>query len=155
MLALAEHACLRDELQPRPKEASFFVSLTRKRLSYAVVQDTFRQLINTAGIGTDAPSPPRLHDFRHTFAVRTLLSWYRSDEDVQAKIPSLSTYLGQTRPTHGCEQSVSMGVRPWPVSLGQEASAPPVTCGFSIREEWGGWGSNPRPRDYESPALTS
>lgn len=98
MQALTAHACLRDELQPRPKDASFFVSLTRKRLSYAVVQDTFRQLINNAGVGTDAPSPPRLHDLRHTFAVRTLLGWYRSDEDVQAKIPSLSTYLGHREP---------------------------------------------------------
>jgi integrase len=98
MQALAENARLRDELQRRPKEASFFVSLTRKRLSYAVVCQTFRQLIDNAGVGTDAPSPPRLHDLRHTFAVRTLLGWYRSDEDVQAKIPSLSTYLGHREP---------------------------------------------------------
>jgi len=98
MQTLAQHAHLRDELQPRPQEQSFFVSLTRKRLSYAVVQETFRQLVNNAGIGTDAPSPPRLHDLRHTFAVRTLLSWYRSDADVQAKIPSLSTYLGHREP---------------------------------------------------------
>ena len=74
------------------------MSLTRKRLSYAVVQDTFRQLVDKAGVGADAPSPPRLHDLRHTFAVRTLLGWYRSDEDVQAKIPSLSTYLGHREP---------------------------------------------------------
>jgi integrase/recombinase XerD len=98
MQALTQHARLRDELQLRPKEPSFFVSLTRKRLIYAVVQDTFRQLVTSAGVGTDAPSPPRLHDFRHTFAVRTLLGWYRSEEDVQAKIPALSTYLGHREP---------------------------------------------------------
>jgi len=98
MQALAENARLRDELQRRPKDASFFVSLTRKRLSYAVVGQTFRQLVDNADVGTDAPSPPRLHDLRHTFAIRTLLSWYRSDEDVQAKIPSLSTYLGHREP---------------------------------------------------------
>ena len=98
MAALAEHARLRDELQRRPKEASFFVSLTRKRLIYAVVGPTFRRLVDDAGVGTDAPSPPRLHDLRHTFAIRTLLSWYRSDEDVQAKIPVLSTYLGHREP---------------------------------------------------------
>ena len=98
MAALARHAELRDELQQRPKEPSFFVSLTRKRLSYAVVSQTFRQLVEAAGIGAGAPSTPRLHDLRHTFAVRTLLSWYRTDEDVQAKIPSLSTYLGHREP---------------------------------------------------------
>lgn len=61
MRALGNYAGLRDELQPS-KETSFFVSLKRKRLLYAVVQDTFRELIDTAGIGADAPSPPRLHD---------------------------------------------------------------------------------------------
>jgi integrase len=38
--------------------------------------------------------PPRLHDMRHSFAVNALLRWYRTGEDVQAKLPLLSTYLG-------------------------------------------------------------
>jgi integrase len=37
---------------------------------------------------------PRLHDFRHTFAVRRLISWYREGKDVQRLLPHLSTYLG-------------------------------------------------------------
>jgi integrase len=98
MQALSDHSRLRDELQPQPKEQSFFVSLTRNRLSYAVVCQTFRKLVNNAGVGTDAPDAPRLHDLRHTFAVRTLLGWYRTGEDVQARIPSLSTYLGHREP---------------------------------------------------------
>jgi integrase/recombinase XerD len=98
MQALAEHARLRDELQPRPKEPSFFLSLTCNRICYAVVQVTFRRLINETGVGAGAPSAPRLHDLRHTFAVRTLMGWYRSQADVQAKMPSLSTYLGDREP---------------------------------------------------------
>ena len=98
MQALSDYAVLRDDFQPRPKELSFFVSLKRKRLLYAVVQQTFRRLVDTAGIGANAPSAPRLHDLRHTFAVRTLLDWYRAGEDVQAKMPSLSTYLGHREP---------------------------------------------------------
>jgi integrase len=98
MQALADHARRRDELQPRPKVPSFFVSLTRNRISYAVVGQTFRWLIDNAGVGADAPCAPRLHDLRHTFAVRTLLGWYRAGEDVQARIPSLSTYLGHREP---------------------------------------------------------
>ena len=98
MAALGEHARLRDEFQPRPTDSSFFVSLTRRRLSYAVVRRTFRQLVEGAGVGADAPSTLRLHDLRHTFAVRTLRGWYRSDQDVQPKIPSLSTYLGHREP---------------------------------------------------------
>ncbi len=96
--ALIDYAHLRDELPPGAKAPSFFTSLTGKRLCYAVVQSMFRQLIDNAGIGSDAPSPPRLHDFRHSFAVHTLLGWYREGEDVQAKIPSLSTYLGHREP---------------------------------------------------------
>lgn len=96
--SLAAYAALRDELQPRPKDLSFFVSLTSRRLCYAVVSTTFRQLVDTAGIGADAPSAPRLHDLRHTFAVHTLLGWYRDEEDVQARIPALSTYLGHREP---------------------------------------------------------
>jgi integrase len=37
---------------------------------------------------------PRLHDFRHTFAVTRLTSWYREGKDVQRLLPQLSTYLG-------------------------------------------------------------
>jgi integrase len=98
MRALGNYARLRDQLQPRPAGPAFFVSLNRTRLLYPVVQLTFRQLIDNAGIGAGAVSPPRLHDLRHSFAVRTLLGWYRAGEDVQAKIPSLSTYLGHREP---------------------------------------------------------
>jgi integrase len=99
MAALQGYAGLRDELAPPPDEPSFFTSLARKRLLYAVVSQTFRQLVDQAGVGAGAPRPPRLHDLRHTFAVRTLLGWYRAGEDVQAKIPALSTYLGHREPS--------------------------------------------------------
>jgi len=39
---------------------------------------------------------PRMHDLRHTFAMRTLLGWYREGADVEKKLPVLSTYLGHT-----------------------------------------------------------
>jgi hypothetical protein len=34
---------------------------------------------------------------------------------------------------------------------GDSPLTPPLTC---ENARWGGWGSNPRPRDYESLALT-
>jgi integrase len=37
---------------------------------------------------------PRLHDLRHTFAVRARLDWYSAGIDVQGRLPQLSTYLG-------------------------------------------------------------
>jgi integrase len=99
MQALADYARLRDELMPGAQEASFFVSLTGRRLCYAVVSQTFRQLVDDAGVGTPGPAAPRLHDLRHTFAVRTLVGWYRTGENVQAKMPWLSTYLGHREPS--------------------------------------------------------
>lgn len=63
--ALADYHRLRDELEPRPKDTSVFVSLTGRRLCYAVVGQTFRQLLHNAGIGTPGPGAPRLHDLRH------------------------------------------------------------------------------------------
>ncbi|AUY53631.1 tyrosine-type recombinase/integrase [Streptomyces sp. CB01881] len=97
--ALRRYDALRDQDAPCPADPSFFVSRTRKRLIYAVVAPTFRQMVTGAGVGADAPNPPRLHDLRHTFAVRTLLAWYRDGADVQARIPSLSTYLGHREPS--------------------------------------------------------
>lgn len=35
-----------------------------------------------------------MHDLRHRFAVRTLIDWYRSGKDIEARLPVLSTFLG-------------------------------------------------------------
>ncbi|WP_167739631.1 tyrosine-type recombinase/integrase [Streptomyces subrutilus] len=96
--ALREYDRLREDLMPRPKDPAFFISLTAKRLIYACVHPVFRALVDTAGVGLDAPHRPRLHELRHTFAVRTLLHWYRTEDNIQARIPSLSTYLGHREP---------------------------------------------------------
>lgn len=40
---------------------------------------------------------PRLHDFRHTFAVTRLVTWYREGKNVQRLLPHLSTYLGHAQ----------------------------------------------------------
>ncbi|MEU9523292.1 tyrosine-type recombinase/integrase [Streptomyces sp. NPDC048224] len=96
--ALREYDRRRDDLMPRIKDPAFFISLTGKRLIYACVHPVFRVLVDTAGVGPDAPHRPRLHELRHTFAVRALLHWYRTEDNIQAKIPSLSTYMGHREP---------------------------------------------------------
>ncbi len=55
-------------------------------------------LLDSAGITTADGRRPRAHDLRHSFAVRTLLGWYRDGADVQALLPRLSTYLGHVEP---------------------------------------------------------
>ena len=37
----------------------------------------------------------RVHDLRHTFAVHRLIQWYENGDNVQAKLPILSQYLGE------------------------------------------------------------
>lgn len=37
---------------------------------------------------------PRIHDFRHTFAVSCLRKWVREKKDLNAMLPVLSSYLG-------------------------------------------------------------
>lgn len=100
LTALQAFEEVRDRLQPRPDELSLFTSLKGNRLLYAVVAQVFRQLVDDAGIGIGTASPPRLHDLRHGFAIRTLIGWYRSGADVQAMLPALSTYLGHREPAH-------------------------------------------------------
>jgi len=98
LLSLERYARVRDRLCPRTATAGFFVSTAGTRLIYACVGQVFRRLRDRAGIGTGADHPPRLHDLRHTFAVRALLSWYQAGDDVEARLPILSTYLGHRDP---------------------------------------------------------
>ena len=96
--ALRVFASERDRLQLDRTKTHFFVSRNGNPLIYADVSETFRRLINRAGVGTESSTRPRLHDLRHTFAVTTLLGWYRDDADVQSRLPWLSTYLGHRDP---------------------------------------------------------
>jgi integrase/recombinase XerD len=98
--AMALYARRRDELCPEPVDLSFFVSLRRKRLDSGAAQATFRRLCQNAGVGADAPFPPRLHDLRHTRAVKTLLGWYRDGVDVPSRLPALATILGHRDPSY-------------------------------------------------------
>lgn len=73
----------------------FFVSRRGHRLDGGQVRRTFYRLSRKIGIrGPTASHGPRLHDFRHRFAAETLLRWYRSGQDVERRLPVLSTYLG-------------------------------------------------------------
>jgi integrase len=51
-------------------------------------------LFRITNIRTSSGGWPRVHDFRHSFAVHALLKWYRSGVDVQTKLPLLALYMG-------------------------------------------------------------
>ena len=63
------------------------------------LNQTFTKLIGQVGLeGRGARGRPRPHDLRHTLAVRTLVEWYRAGEDIDRRMPLLSTYLGHVDP---------------------------------------------------------
>lgn len=80
----------------RGREAPhFFVTRAGCPLDGADVRNTFYRLCRQIGLRAEHDSHgPRLHDFRHRFAVESLLGWYRSGQDVERHLPVLSTYLG-------------------------------------------------------------
>jgi integrase/recombinase XerD len=97
--ALGSYQALRGQLCPAPATASLLVSATGARLCHATIQPVFRHLVRQAGIGKNAPrARPVIHGLRHSFAVKTLLGWYQDGQDVQARMPALSTYLGHAGP---------------------------------------------------------
>lgn len=97
--ALVQYADERDRMAPRRRTRSLFVSTARTRLIYNNVHETFLGIVYAAGLADRRPRRPRIHDLRHTFAVATVLRWHREGEDVEAKLPTLSTYLGHIGPS--------------------------------------------------------
>jgi integrase/recombinase XerD len=97
---LTQYAVQRIQRFPDRPTAAFFPSKTGARLDAGQVRLTFYRVSRLIGIrGASASHGPRLHDFRHRFAVETLLRWYRSGEDVRQRLPILSTYLGHVHVT--------------------------------------------------------
>ncbi len=69
-----------------------------KKLGYDIVATTFQEVLVAAGItGQPDQSRPRLHDFRHRFAVKSLISCPDSRDLITRHMLALSTYLGHAR----------------------------------------------------------
>lgn len=97
--ALREYTQLRDQLLPQPATVAFFVSDRGSRLTANIFNRWFVKLIKQVGLeGAGQRGRPRPHDIRHTYAVRTLIDWYKAHEDINAKLPLLSTILGHADP---------------------------------------------------------
>ena len=94
---LSAYAARRDRSFAQRKSEAFFLSRRATALTYQRVTVTFRQLRRQLGWTT--PPFPRLHDLRHTVAVRTLVRWCDAGEDVDKKILALTTYLGHVNVT--------------------------------------------------------
>ena len=97
--ALGGYLRLREQPHPRPRTASVFISLAGTRLDYRNVHATWKLLAARAGLQPRSPScRPRIHDLRHSFAVRSLLDAYAAGQDGQARLALLATWLGHVDP---------------------------------------------------------
>ena len=94
---LQDYSRRRDLHLVHPHSPCFLVAERGGQLLPQYVYPVFLKLSRQTGLRAEtARTGPRLHDFRHRFAVATLLDWYRSGIDVDSLMPVLSTYLGHT-----------------------------------------------------------
>jgi site-specific recombinase XerD len=78
-----------------PTDAPLFSLRGGRQVNPGTVSQTFHHIVPELSL--DLPpgcAPPRLHDLRHSFAVGTLLRWYRSGINPQARLLTLATFLG-------------------------------------------------------------
>jgi integrase len=72
-----------------------FTTANGKRLSGDVIYELHRKFLSNAGIPyIGNGNGPRIHDWRHTFAVRSFKQLVDSGVDLYVALPVLSTYLG-------------------------------------------------------------
>ena len=79
-------------------EEPFFPNANRQHFSERGIYDSFRIILSKAGISHGGKgNGPRVHDFRHTFAVHCLKRWVLQGEDITGKLMFLSSYLGHRK----------------------------------------------------------
>jgi len=84
------------DIRRPPTRDAFLLRREGLPISLYTAERYFRILRRRIGIRRSdrAYSQPRLHDLRHSFAVHSLVAWYRQGADVQLLLPTLSTYRG-------------------------------------------------------------
>jgi integrase/recombinase XerD len=92
---MGDYARRRDRFLRNASSPCFFLNDHGRRLEGSAVRRTFYDLSQQTGLrGPEDHKGLRLHDFRHRFAVHTLVQWYRSNQDIERRLPVLSTFLG-------------------------------------------------------------
>ena len=79
----------------RKDETAFFQTPKGEHYVSHTIHYAWRQTLHYAGISYGGKGKgPRIHDLRHTFAVHCLQKWAEAGEDLNAKLPYLSAYMG-------------------------------------------------------------
>jgi integrase len=80
--------------RPRSQDDPLFVDAHGRALRYIAVKETFDRLVGRVDIAPRAQHRPRLHDLRHTFAVRALQGSSVDRSRTDAHMVALATYMG-------------------------------------------------------------
>jgi len=94
---LKQYSEFRDRHLKKKSSEKFFIKERGHALTPSV-RNTFKKVCLSAGINIEGKFPPRLLDFRHTFAVKTLVNCYKTGVNPNTILPTLSMYLGQENP---------------------------------------------------------
>ncbi len=99
VVALRRYAKLRDRALPAKSSPAFFISERERRVTPYATRYNFALVSRAIGLRKPAGGRrhgrgPRVHDLRHSFAVRTMIDWYRGGVDVERTLPKLAAYLG-------------------------------------------------------------
>ena len=94
--------------EARGADLPLFSFTKRGCISEGTISQTFHMLVPKLGLHVPpGASPPRAHDLRHSFAVATLLRWYREGIDPNSRLIHLSTFLGHVDP---CSMAVYLTI---------------------------------------------
>jgi integrase len=97
-LALERYLVARQRMAAMDR--ALFISVAGRPLSYNTVRGVFLQLLDRTNLrGAHSGRDPRIHDLRHTFAVRSLEQCRHDRAAVARHIVALSTYLGHAHVT--------------------------------------------------------
>jgi integrase len=100
-------------------DRALFVSVAGGALPYNTVRGIFLQLLDRINLrGAHSGRDPRIHDLRHTFAVRSLEQCRHDRAAVSRHLVALSTYLGHAHVT-----DTYWYLQATPVLMGQIAEA--------------------------------
>ena len=89
----------RQQAGPLRPDVPAFCFTSGRSIHPGTISQTFHALVPRLGLTLSAGvAPPRVHDLRHSFAVGTLLRWYRQGSDPAARLIHLSTFLGHVDP---------------------------------------------------------
>lgn len=92
---LSQYRRHRNRCNPQRMSTTFFSTYRGHQCKPENIYKVFRKLLEQAGIPFKGNHyGPRLHDLRHTFAVRSLKQMVDNGMDIYCTLPILSTYLG-------------------------------------------------------------